>query len=565
MSTYYLLRQPDTLETLAIHKLASWIGGQAERWLSPVSELLRRDSAGVEAALARHILTIRNRFECNVPRMLHDALLSRTITELYRLGVETEAKIIARMIETLFTKYLTSLTLSFNQFKIFRDSLYCKSHLLIGVIHLDLNFDRAYYACRYADDMESDVIQLLQRLQGLKYLTIKIFSTDAVLRCVVNNCPLIEELNLDQISQYGICMLSRLRYLRNITISTSLPHKDFETLLLSCENIEHISTMPDSTYVLSKTLKQLAVSKHNSKKSLNLKTFKGNNNTLEELQMIFRLCPQIQNLTLDTTYLARQINIMAITGLKYLRELTLYGYAYHTVRGALQVVGGQLEHLRLEHITPLDLAALIDISQTCPNLESLAVENSTFIDRNLSCTKKLDVPPFRNLKKLCLDMTSSFYIQESPLDLTLLTCQKLKLLHEPAHFLLSNCLNVEYIELTRTIMLTEDFMVNILDKNPLTYLRELKIVQSNLMPRTMTELTAPGLRRLARGRAPAAGGAARPGLADADLQICSFHPPLIPSFRRAVLKVSNESWYLDGFYGIFLTFKSVPTITVQIG
>lgn len=56
------------------------------------------------------------------------------------------------------------------------------------------------------------------------------------------------------------------------------------------------------------------------------------------------------------------------------------------------------------------------------------------------------------------------------------TCTEEQLL-----FILTNCLNVQFIHIGTAIQLTDDVMFKILDKNPLIYLKELRIMQSDYL------------------------------------------------------------------------------------
>lgn len=527
--TQYLLQQPKRLESLAIVKTAAWITLETDKIMST---LHKHDGTETEAVFSRRIEVIRNCLECNVPRTLHDALATQVMRELSVLAdnavqapkrpsklvaflwcrsrrqLALQTDVIRRMIETICTRNLTVLSLSthrMNIFKMFRDLVPYKSYLLAGLIRLDLNFD--------SFDMRDDtgftddhIILLLEKLHNLKYLTIKCVCTYNILRCIANNCVFIEELNVStssSIDNDSINVLTELRNLRSINLyGTSVRQKGIEKLLLACRNIEHIVVPHLGLYYtnsMSYILEQIANADEKYLDQLKIKTYRSNCDSSKRLQLVVQMCPLIQNLFVKVNTRRERTNIMAIAGLQELRELTLFGYVFYKerIKEALTVVGCNLVQLRLLQIEQIDINALMDIGQMCPNLQSLTLDNCIFVDHPPQHIKNLDFQPFRNLKKLILNTTNSFdvnFVYDLLFSemyghlLSLQSSQNLKSIHELAFSLLSNCLNIEYIEITTPVWLTEDIMLKVLDENPLTYLKQLKIWNSPGVSQKITTL-----------------------------------------------------------------------------
>lgn len=168
--------------------------------MSPISELHQYSETKADAALSRHIDIIRNHYISNVPKIFHDTLISKTITALFfvlqktryeNLWYESVSRtaVITRTIESLFTDNLTSLSLDFDQFIMFRNSLLYKSYLLSGLTGLYLNFKMLDTSDHSDHTYNTDivVISLLKDLRNLKYLTINYICTDNILRCIVYN------------------------------------------------------------------------------------------------------------------------------------------------------------------------------------------------------------------------------------------------------------------------------------------------------------------------------------------------------------------------------------------
>ncbi|XP_034827682.1 uncharacterized protein [Maniola hyperantus] len=172
------------------------------------------------------------------------------------------------------------------------------------------------------------------------------------------------------------------------------------------------------------------------------------------------MCPNICSMTVFHNTL--QSDLMVLIGLKKLFDLKLLSCDFYAdqIKQVLQVKGCNLLKLHLEHVDQIDLNALMYISQLCSLLESLTFYNCTLIQHTSLYTKKLEILPFRNLKKL--------------------TCVSL-FTDEQLLFLLTNCINVEFIQIGTAIQLTDEFMFKILEINPMIYLKELRIMQSDFL------------------------------------------------------------------------------------
>lgn len=463
-------KQPGRLENLAIIRLGDWVALQAEKCMAPISALNQRDMARAQALLTQQIEIVRNYLDYNMPWMLHDMLVIETIRALSELLEKTKGSlgfrgnmgrfvsqmnIIVRMAETLFTKNLTILSLDCIP-KMLRATFYTKLHMLTGLVHLNLGSLSGGWKTA---DMETAVIQSLKELHNLKYLFINYDCTDNILRCIANDCLLIEKLDVSCskcITNDSIHIMTQLPFLRSVQLYRTLVNVEgYKTLLLCCQNIEDIGRCDD----IGKVLEFIDLC-YAENKSFKLKTYVSRYATLNQMQLAVQMCPLIQNMTVFHNTL--QNDLMVLIGLQDLRELKLLSCDFYAdqVKQVLQVKGCNLVHLHLEHVDQIDLNALMYISQMCPFLHSLTFYNCTLIKHTSLYTKKLEIPPFRNLKKLTF----------------VSACTDEQLL-----FMLSNCLNVEYIHIGTAVTLTDEFMFNILDKNPLIYLKELRIMQSDLL------------------------------------------------------------------------------------
>lgn len=471
------MKQPEELEQMAIVKIGDWIAHQAEKLMVPISELHEVDAAKAEASLSRYIDIIRSCLDVSVPRIYHDTIANEALRALKKLSksLKTETHclhVIKRMIETVFSKNVTSLVLLYDTYPMFQASFCSKSYMLTGLVHLKID----YHA------NETDFIEFLKELHSLKYLEIR-YCTENMIKCVVENCKLIEEITLtlgewDCHSYSNMILLTQLHNLRRLT-QESLIWLDvdgfqiFYSILLLCKNIEHLDLGVNNTKILLEVLKYFASDEDNSSKQFKLKSYSGKSNTLEDLQLVVQMCPQIEKFSMYYGERIFRNNLEPLTDLKHLHELELGGVGFHEhVRGLLEAVGSNLVHLKIDGANDLDLNAMMDISQLCPNLQSLSLGISTPTIHTPLQNRTLEIEPFRNLKTIKFSTfrfgveIQMFYTRPD--------------FDKQLFFLLSNSLNVEFVEIFSSVQLSEDNISKLLQKNSFTSLKQLKILPNNL-------------------------------------------------------------------------------------
>lgn len=471
MSRY---KQPKQLEKLAMSRLGDWVALQAERCMSPVAILSQRDTAGAHAKLSSQINYLRSYLEYNIPWMLHDSVVTEAIRALSELLEKTKRSlgfrgsmgkfvnkmnVIVRMSEILFTKNLTAVSMDMLP-KMLRSTFYSKLYMLTGIVNLNLGSLSGGWKTA---DMEGAIISSLKELHFLKFLFINYDCTDNILKCIAKNCIFIEKLDLSCskcITNDSIDILAKMNNLICVQLYRTFVSLDgFVRLLLHCKNIEDIGRCDD----IGRVLEFIDLS-YSDNKQFKLKTFVSRYATGNQLQLTVQMCPFIRSMAVFHNNL--QSDLMVLVALSDLRELKLLSCEFYAdqIKQVLQVKGCNLAYLHLEHVDQIDLNALMYISQLCPCLESLTLYNCTLIQHTSLYTKKLEISPLRNLKRLTLVS---------------------KCTDEQLLFLLTNCVNVEFIHFGTAVQLTDDFIVKILDINPLVYLKELRVMQTD----TLTMLT----------------------------------------------------------------------------
>lgn len=463
-------KQPVKLERLALNKLGDWVALQAELQIKQFIELCQRDSTTAHEALNKTVDQLRSYLEYNVPWMLHDWLTVEAIRALsdlmekikksfgFRSAMEkfaSQMNVVVKVTEIIFTRYLTYVSINEIPPKL-RAVFYSKLNKLSGLVYLNLGSLSGGWKTA---DLEKSTIEALRELRCLKYLVINYDCTDNILQCIVENCKLIEKLDVSSsasITNNSIDIIKKIKNLRSVQLYRTLVTLDgFISLLLNCENLEDIGRCDN----IGKVLEYIALYISKCKK-FNIKVYVSRYANINHLQLAVEMCPDIRSMTVFHNTL--QSDLMVLIGLKDLRELKLLSCDFYAdqIKQVLQVKGCNISHLHLEHVDQIDLNALMYISQMCPLLENLTLYNCTLIQHTSLYTKNLDILPFRNLKRITL----------------VATCTNEHLL-----FIFTNCINIEFIHIGTAVQFTDDFLLQILNKNPLIYLKELRIMQSDYL------------------------------------------------------------------------------------
>lgn len=463
-------KEPLTLESSALIALGNWIADRAEQQMIPMTKLSQKDTTKAQHALTEYIDIIKAYIQNNVPWMLHDKLTNETIKSIWDLLEKTkhslgfrgcmgkfvsQMNVIIRMTEVIFNKNLTTLSIDAVP-KMLRSIFYSKLPLLTGLVHLNLGSLSGGWKTA---DMEEAVIKSLKNLHSLKYLFINYDCTDNILRCVAENCTNLVKLDVScskYITNSSIDILAKLKDLQSVQLYRTFVTLDgFVNLLLKCKKLQDIGRCDE----IGKVLEYINLY-HPKSGPFQLVTYVSRYATNDHLQLAVQMCPHIRSMTIFHNTL--QSDLMVLIGLGDLRELKLLSCDFYAdqIKQVLQVKGCNITHLHLEHVDQIDLNALMYISQLCPLLECLTLYNCSLIQHTSLYTKKLDIAPFRNLKKITLVSMST---------------------EEQLLFIFTNCLNAEFIHIGTAVQLTDDFLLKILDKNPLIYLKELRIMQSDFL------------------------------------------------------------------------------------
>lgn len=463
-------KQPKTLQCLSLIRLGSWIGQQAEMHMNSATVLGQHNPKQAQATLAHKVDHIRNYLDFHVPWMLHDQLASEAIKSLEELLEKTkkslgfrgsmskfvfQMNVIVKMTEAVFTKNFTYVSIDAIP-KMMRVVFYTKLYKLTGLVYLNLGSLSGGWKTA---DMEGSILRSLKELHFLKYLLINYDCTDKILKCLVENCTNLVKLDVScskSITNESIDIICKLKRLKSVQLyHTFVTWEGFVNLLINCKTLEDIGRCDEIGRVL-----EFIHLNFPEALPLKLKIFVSRYANSNHLQLAIESCPDIRYMTVFHNTL--QNDLLVLIGLKNLSELKLLSCDFYAdqIKQVLQVKGCNLSYLHLEHVDQIDLNALMYISQMCPLLEVLTFYNCSLIQHTSLYTKQLEILPFRNLRKL--------------------TCVS-GFTNEQLLFLLSNCINITFIQIGTAVQMTDEFLVKLLEKNPLIYLKELRIMQSDFL------------------------------------------------------------------------------------
>lgn len=464
------IKQPQRLETKALNQLGNWVAHIAESLMVPVAQLAQKDTCEAQSVLARNVNQIRLYMLYNVPWTLYNNLADEVIRALSELLDKTkkslgfggsmgkfvsQMNVAVSMVEVIFTKHFTILSLDSIP-KIMRSIFYIKLKMLTGLVSLNLGSLSGGWKTA---DMEESILQSLKYLHCLKYLFINYDCTDNILKCVALNCPQLKKLDVScskSLTNDSIDIILKLKSLVSIQLyRTSVTLEGYAKLLVKNKIIEDIGRCDE----IGRVLEYIDLTNFDAR-PLSLTTYVSKYAPISNLQLVVEMCPKIRSITVFHNTL--QGDLMILTALPELLELKLLSCDFYAdqIKQVLQVKGCNIISLHLEHVDQIDLNALMYISQLCPMLETFTLYNCTLIQHTSLYTKKLEILPFRNLKKFTCVATCT---------------------DEQLSFILSNCLNVDFIHIGTAVQLTDDFFAKILDTNPLIYLKELRIMKSDFL------------------------------------------------------------------------------------
>lgn len=405
----------------------------------------------------------------NIPQHLYDEMSQTVLNAIVKLVHETRGTYNDYALTTTFLSemtvalHLTEVAIGTNlkriKFsswpKIIRHVLYNKLHNMIGLEVLDLGSGSAGWR---TSDIEKIIINGVSVMPNLQCFILCFDCTDNIIAALAQNCKKLQTLDVTasrSVTDRSVDPLLSCKNLKRIKLCrTSMTLSGYANLFLEHLNIEDIGRCDEFGYVLE-LIQQNEI---DAKITFHIRTFESRNFEKEHLYLLVDMCPYITSLCLLRD--ERIVDLTILATLDYLKELKLLSCDFyaHGIKTLLEIKGRTIVNLHLEHIDEIDLNALIDISQYCPDIKNLVFYNCEFLERAPIYSRKLAVPPFQCLERLkCVADCANMHLE----------------------FLLSHCTNIKFIQLGSSTGIGDETMRTIFLKNPMNKLEELKILYSH--------------------------------------------------------------------------------------
>ncbi|XP_029053554.2 uncharacterized protein LOC114881080 [Osmia bicornis bicornis] len=426
----------------------------------------------------------------NVPQHLYDEMSRAVLTAIVNLVQETRSTYNDYALTTTFLSVMTIAlrltevaidthlkTIEFSAWpKIIRHVLYNKLHNMTGLEVLDLGSGSAGWK---TSDIEKIIVNGVSAMPNLMCFILCFDCTDNIITALAQNCKKLQTLDATasrSVTERSVDSLLSCKNLKQIKLRrTSMTIPGYANLFLEHLNIEDIGRCDEFGYVLE----LIHQNKINTKSTFRIRTFESRNFDMEHLYLLVDMCPYITSLCILRD--ERIVDLTILATLDHLKELKLLSCDFyaHGIKTLLEIKGRTIMNLHLEHIDEIDLNALMDISQYCPNIKNLVFYNCEFLEHAPIHSRKFAVPPFEFLERIkCVVDCANMHLE----------------------FLLSHCVNIKFIQLGSSTGIGDETMRKILLKNSMKKLEELKILYSHDLSMKTVQLlmqNCDNLRRLA--------------------------------------------------------------------
>ncbi|PSN57584.1 hypothetical protein C0J52_00532 [Blattella germanica] len=467
--------QPLSMETLALQAVGNFVSAVGQSMINPWCNIAHEDSMAGLTVLQGSFRRLNEILYASVPWYLYDKVATQALTAIAKLIQETKQNYVHFEPVTLFINQMSvvvNLTevaihpnlrnIDFSLWpKIMRNVLYKNLFRMTGLEKLDLGSASGGWK---TSDIEKLIVTGVANMKNLTTLCLCFDCTDHILTIVGQNCTKLQRLDVTasrSVTDRSVNILLNCKELKDLYLyRTSFTIEGYALLLKGLPRLEDLGRCDDFGYIL-----EHLHSTEGNVGPFGLRIFQSRDVTTYHLNLLIEMCPQVKHVSIYHD--ERISDLTVLSALDELSELKLLSCDFYTdkIKHLLEVKGYNLTWLHLEHVEEIDLNALIYISQYCPNLKRLTFYNCEFLDHTSLSLKTLSVQPFRCLERI-------------------MCAAECALLH--LEFLLSNCFNIKSIQLGSSTGIGDVTMANVLSKNPMKYLEELRILHSdNLSMKTV--------------------------------------------------------------------------------
>lgn len=462
------VRQPATLENLALKKSAQWLYDIGIRIIPLVGNKI--DSKNALELLNSVVEVSHDLFECYVPFYLYKPLTDHVVkvtTELVERCKEsiefkvnmakflTQINVAVRLAEALISRKMR--IIDFDKLpKMLRTSFYQQFSKLTGLEWLSLGSVSGGWKTY---EMEAFLVDGLKSMENLVHLCLNYDCTDRVLRVLTRNCQKLVSLDISNsknINNQSVDILIELKNLRAIQLyRTSVSLEGFINILLHLPDLRDIGRFEQ----LGRCMEYLE-DYYPTYGNFALENFASNNATSKQIQILSEKCPNLNSISLFHNVLL--LDLMTLIGINQLSKVKLLSCDFFAdcIRDVLEVKGCNITLLNLEHVDQIDLNALMYVSQFCPDLKTLVLCNCNLIESTSLYYRHLKLPPFMNLENLTLIGECSI---------------------KHVEFILCNAQMLKFVHFGTQIPTNDQMFEKIFLRNELRHLGEIRILYSDFL------------------------------------------------------------------------------------
>lgn len=302
------------------------------------------------------------------------------------------------------------------------------------------------------------VLKALESLLYLRSISLHFHCNDKMLKEIAKSCPHIISIDVylsRLVTDRSVYYLLRRPQLQKLQlIGTSVSESGYAILISNLQNLKSIGLCDN----LELVVRYLNTAPYN-----NIKTVVTRNMTNRTLGFLSHCFPKVERLFL-VTYTDQTTDLTALVYFENLKELFIGWVPLDLIsfNQALKIAGHNLTHLHLDNLEAILSNSVTIIGNSCPNLISLLIINSVFVDEEFLIEPPIKLQPhfFKMLKFLF------WVVEDSP---TLL------------ELILSNAVQIKHIHVGYHSGLQHFNLVNILEVNAMKFLKELFVWYSEDM------------------------------------------------------------------------------------
>ncbi|XP_074042912.1 uncharacterized protein isoform X1 [Leptinotarsa decemlineata] len=467
-------RDVPSLQTLSLRSIGSLVVYITPEIISNVR--VHKDLQKIISSLQQNVDWLNKLLTSHVPHHLYNDMAVEVLKAV-KLVIEktkktyfpnslmssfvTEMHIVVSLTEVVVNPQLRSI--DFSQWpKIMRYVLYKNLHNLTGLEILNLGSCSGGWQTA---EFNKYLLNSISRMKNLKSLCLCFDCTDIIVQTVGDYCPSMQCLDLTSsrsVTDRSIPHLLKCRNLRELQLHrTSVTTDGLAQLIIGLPKLQDIGRCDEFGPVI-KCLHQ----KYSSSGPFGLRKIQSRDISTENLRLFVDMFPKIEYVSL---FHDEQISdLTVLISLDNLRDLKLLSCAFYGdyLKQLLEVRGGNITSLHLEHVEEIDFKVLVDISQSCPKLKNLVLYNCDFRSSPL-ISNSFKVRPFLNLERI-------FWVVDGAVS--------------HLEFVLSHAVNIRYVHLGSSTGITHSSVVNVLSVNPLRKLEEFRVLYSSDMNMRTVEL-----------------------------------------------------------------------------